>query len=604
MPLKVKTYDSYLIRKTRARVRPSNFLYIDTETRTVEDGKVIKHRMKMAWTCHVRVRHDRPTNSEKWMYWENPLDMQQYIESLSRVKTTLYIFAHNVFFDLQVSDFFYWFTKQGWSLDFVYDKGLVYILSISKGKNRIRCISTTNFFQTTLKKMGEMVGLPKLDVDFESASDEELSTYCHRDVEIIKLSIEQYLEFLDKHGFGNFMLTKASQAFTAYRTRFLSKKIYTHRDEELSDFEKQSYFGGRVECFHIGEVPGGPFISLDVNSMYSFVMRTFAYPTKVIDYIEKPDYDQIRTARHSHCLIAKVHIDTDEPAYPYRKNGKLTFPIGSFPTYLCTEGLNYAVNHNHLVRVDEMAVYEKDHIFADYVDYLYPLKDEYGAVGNLIWRQLVKDFLNSLYGKFAQKTALTEIDKDETFDGYYRKEITDLVTGKKEIITKLFNKTFIEWGEEIGKNSFIAIASHVTEYSRFYLYKLMKQAGLNNVLYVDTDSLKIRKKHRKYVGDYIDENRIGGLKVEDTFKKFTIYGPKDYETDNHKVMKGVPKRAEKIADNKYRYIGFLKQDSHLRKEVTRYFITQEVEKTLKREYNKGIVLPDGRVIPFKLSESS
>jgi hypothetical protein len=333
-------------------------------------------------------------------------------------------------------------------------------------------------------------------------------------------------------------------------------------------------------------------------------MRTFQYPTKVIDYIVKPDYDQIRTARYNHCLIAKVYLDTDEPAYPFRKNNKLTFPIGRFPTYLCTEGVNYAASHNHLVSVEEMAVYEKDHIFDDYVDYLYPLKDHYGELGNLIWRQLVKDFLNGLYGKFAQKTALIEEEIDETFDGYYRKEIQDLVTGKKEIITKLFNKTFIEWGEEIGKNSFIAIASHVTEYARFYLYKLMLQAGLNNVLYVDTDSMKLRKKHCKYVADYMDESRLGGLKVEDTFYTLKIFGPKDYETELHKVMKGVPKRAEKIGDNKYSYVGFLKQDSHLRKEVTRYFITQEVEKTLKREYNKGIVLPNGKVIPFKIDEPS
>lgn len=604
MSLKVKTFDSFLIRKTRSRVRPSNFLYIDTETRTEQEDTIIKHRMKMAWTCHVRKRPDRNTESTKWFYWENPLDMQQYIESLARVKTTLYIIAHNVFFDLQASDFYYWFTKQGWKLDFVYDKGLVYILSISKDKKRIRCISSTNFFQCSLKQLGKMVGLEKLDVDFEESTHEELKTYCHRDVEIVKLAIEQYLRFLDVHGFGNFMLTKASQAFTAYRTRFLSHKIYTHRDEELSEFEKEAYFGGRVECFQIGEVKNGPFISLDVNSMYSFVMRTFSYPTKVIDVIKNPDYDQIRVARHNNCVVAKVYLETDEPAYPLRKNNKIIFPVGRFPVYLCTEGLNYAVNHNHLVNVEEMAVYEKDHIFDDYVDYLYPLKDTYNEEGNLIWRQLVKDFLNGLYGKFAQKTALTEIEEDITFDGYYREEILDLVTGKKEIITKLFNKTFIEWGDKTGKNSFIAIAAHVTEYSRFYLYKLMKEVGLNNVLYVDTDSLKIRQKHRKYLADYIDENRIGGLKIEEKFKRFVIHAPKDYETEKHVIMKGVPSRAELTPEGAYKYIGFLKQDSHLRNQITRYFITKEVTKTLKREYNKGIVLDSGKVIPFKVDIAS
>ena len=130
----------------------------------------------------------------------------------------------------------------------------------------------------------------------------------------------------------------------------------------------------------------------------------------------------------------------------------------------------------------------------------------------------------------------------------------------------------------------------------------MKEVGLDKVLYVDTDSIKIRQKHKKPLNDYIHQTELGGLKLEKTFKRFYIHTLKDYESDNETVRKGVPKKAKINKDGKYEYISFLKQDSHLRKEVTRYFITREVTKVLKRTYDKGIVTASGKVLPFRLKE--
>jgi hypothetical protein len=604
MGLTAPDFEQRAIRRCGGAQRPSNVIYLDTETKTLEENGIIKHRMKMAWTCFVRYRPREQDNTEKWLYWENPISMQEYFESLTRKKTCLYILAHNVFFDLQVSDFFYYFTKEGWKLDFFYDKGLVYILSIHKGKKRIKCISTTNFFPTSLKNMGEMIGLEKLKVDFEQSGLEDLKIYCHRDVEIVKRTMEQYYSFLNKHDLGNFMSTKSSQAFVAYRHRFMNTKIFAHRNEEISEIEKLAYFGGRVEAGFIGEVPKGPFMSLDINSMYPFVMKLHPYPVKLIDSIENPSQDQVRYCLNKYCVIAEAYIETDEPAYAYRQGNRVIFPVGCFPVYLCSNGLQYAKDNNHLIKVKRLLVYEKGYIFADYVDYFYELKKAYRKDNEKVMEVLVKYFLNSLYGKFAQKKPLIEMEEDYTCDGYYRQETFDVVTGKKEIITKLFNKTFVEWGEEVGNNSFIAIAAHVTEYARFYLYKLMKTVGLPNVLYTDTDSLKIRSRNKKYLSDYIDESKLGLLKVEETFKRFVIHGPKDYETDNTVTIKGVPKKAKKLEEGKYRYIGFFKQDTHLRKEITRYFITKPVIKELKREYNKGTVTESGKVVPFKLNVSS
>ncbi|NVM24172.1 MAG: hypothetical protein HWN68_20630, partial [Desulfobacterales bacterium] len=189
-----------------------------------------------------------------------------------------------------------------------------------------------------------------------------------------------------------------------------------------------------------------------------------------------------------------------------------------------------------------------------------------------------------------------------TFDGYYREETLDAVTGKTEIVTKLFNKQIVAFDDKPGKNSFIAISAHVAEYGRFHLWKIIKGLGRDKALYCDTDSVKIRKRDLKFIRSALDQYELGALKVEEESKTLTLYGPKDYETESTVKLKGVPRHAVKLEDGKYRYTHFPRQDTHLRRQITRYFITTPMEKKLKRTYTKGKVLKDGRVIPITLSE--
>lgn len=602
MAILISQIAQFAIRKNHSSSLPTHILCFDTETKTKEVGTETRHRMDIGWSCYLRLRGKADLVSEKWLFHNDTERLWKYVEQLAKEKTILYIFGHNVFFDLQASDFFYYFTKWGWELDFWYDKAMTYILSIRKGKKRIKCLSTTNYFPIALKKLGSLVGIEKLEVDFDTVDPETLSIYCKRDVEIVKAGVLFYLQFIVKHDLGAFRPTRASQAYGAYRHRFYHTKIYIHRNEDISNFEREAYHGGRVDCYQLGVIDYGPFISLDVNSMYPYVMKTFGYPVKLIDEIANPDLETINSCLANKCIVARCSIKTGEHAYGVMHDNKFIFPVGKFWCNLCTPAIRYAVDNHHLLAIEQMYVYDKAWIFGDYVDYFYTLKKEYKKQGNKIMETLAKDMLNSLYGKFAQKRPLIEENLDMTCDGYWREETLDLVTGKTEIVTKLFNKVFIEWGEETAKNSFVAISAHVTEYARMLLWKIIKDIGIEKVLYCDTDSIKIRKRDLRFVQHPIDNFMLGALKVEDEFKQFTIHGPKDYETEKECRIKGVPRHATKISDNKFQYTNFPRQDTHLRKKITRYFITEPMIKELNRTYTKGQVDETGRVTPFELSD--
>lgn len=594
----MRQYKQHNLRGNKGSQRPHNILFLDVETRqrTLEDEQ--HHYFDLGWTCYVQPR-SKGRNTVSWRFHNDPFELWKYADSLVKPKKTLWVIGHNVFFDLQSSDFFNYFTKWGWSLEFTYDQGLTYILVIRKDYRTIKVLSTTNFYPFSLKKLGEFLGLPKLDVSFESSSREELSTYCKRDVEICKAIFENWIAFIDSNDLGNFALTRASQAFTAYRHRFMPKSITINDEKDIKDWERNAYFGGRTECFQIGKIDGGPFVTLDVNSMYPYVMKNNKYPVRFLSYSDCPRHDLIEYNLAHYAVVAEIEVETEEPAYCIINDGKLIFPIGSFTCWVCTRGLSYAIRKGHLKRIKQIAYYEKEYIFADYIDYFMGLKTLYSQQNNHLMRQTAKIFLNALYGKFGQKKPITIEEESVDEKGYWKEEIADLVSGEMLTVTQLFNTRFATYGKTSSTKSFPAIAAHITEDARFHLWDIITSIGRNKVLYSDTDSVKIRKKDLPFVDYPMDNDKLGALKNEGEDQELTIYGPKDYETESCWKAKGVPKSAERIGPGQFKYNEFPRQNTHLRAKNPRYYIVKSRIKYLEREYNKGTVLEDGQVIPFR-----
>lgn len=581
---------------------PRRMLFFDTETKKQIVGDTEKHRMDIAWSCYWRRRGGGDKDTETWKFWEGTYPLAKYIEGLTHQKESLWVFAHNAFFDLQVSDFFYYFTKWGWVLDFVFDKGLTYILVIHKEKQSIKVVSTTNYFDTSLKEVGKLVNLEKLEVDFEKISREDLSTYCRRDVEIMMRALKLYFEFIRVNDLGKFGLTRASQAFNAYRHRFMNTKIYIHTNEKAVELERSAYMGGRVECFRFGEQKGGPFLSLDVNSMFPYIMKNVPLPVRLIDYRVGPPLHIIEAGLRKFCMVAHVSLDTNIPLYAVRRNFKVIFPTGRFKAYVCTPLLTEAMKRGHLIKIHCLSAYEVGTLFSEYVDFFYMLKQRYKKEGNAILEKTAKIFLNSLYGKFAQWSSLEERIEDKTCDGYYRLETLDLVTGETEIEYKLFNTIVRQWGKEPAKNSLIAISAHITEWARLILWNIIEGIGKNRVLYCDTDSIKIRKEFLPFVSYPIDPDKLGSLKVEGEFKDFTIWGAKNYITEKERRIKGIPRSAEEIDEFTFKYPSFPKQATHMRHRIMRHHIVEQMIKEAKPRYDKGDVLPDGTTRPYVLNE--
>lgn len=357
--------------------------------------------------------------------------------------------------------------------------------------------------------------------------------------------------------------TTASLAMTVFKTNYpddYKKAVSTFYRSDIGKsnekFIRESYCGGRTEVFTPYLKDGYHY---DVNSLYPYVMKTFAIP------FGKPKHYVGDAARNTFKYwynteqgagFLKCDIDVPNtlfiPPLPVKRKGKLIFPVGHLSGTWTFDEIKLALEMGCKInKIYECLYFGKvDYIFKDFIEYFEKIK----TTSEGAKKTFAKLMQNSLYGKFGmrriRKTFLhiTELAKcEERFeeDGL-RYFIWDnpLVDGGKFLEAEVESKA-----EYIQPH----IAAYVTSLARIVLYKgLMAQYKKGIVSYCDTDSIAGQA---KMIEDMIHDKEYGKWKLESIIKEGLFIQPKLYyenglvvkkdgslEAKETKKWKGVPSR--------------------------------------------------------------
>lgn len=614
----------HALRRNPASHRPSNLLFLDTETAVAYTTPGIQwQRFRLGVTCWLRRRFGGREDSEKWALHLTPESLCAEIQNRTRDKSSLFVFASNPGFDLWVLKFYTYFARLGWKASFIYDEGLRFILVCRLGKRTIKVCALQNYYPVGIKAIGDWLGLPKGDTDPLTATDSELVLYCKRDVEILKAAVCKHIDLCEQNDMGAWGLTLSSQAFNAFRHKHLDGRVWVHREADVLAFERQAYFGGRTEAFRIGTYNDGPYVEYDVNGLYPAMMQRYKFPVNLKGVLRNPTLGQVRAALERGCVVAEIDLDTEAPLWAVSMKGRTCFPTGRFRAFVCSMGLATAMATGALKAVVRMVVYKRAPLFQTFIDDFYYLKERYKTDGDNVGEKWCKLLMNSLYGKFGQANPI-QVDKRHTESvGFYRQQHITKDPATLAIMTQLMHTIWVHSGRQEHRDSMPVVAAHVTEYGRFYLARLISMVGWEKVLYCDTDSLILAERDAAPLQEMLDPIRLGMLDKRRTIHSLTIHGLKDYVRDGERVTKAVPKNAFEYTPGVFicesfpgtktllkRPKGLEIPDSHIFEftpaEVLDFqgaglFPVITRAKVLDRTYNKGEVLENGQVKPYHLT---
>ena len=380
--------------------------------------------------------------------------------------------------------------------------------------------------------------------------------------------------------------TISSNALLLFRKYFF-KDYWTRKHDIRQELEQQAYYGGRTECFKRGTFDCYEY---DINSAYLSIMRDNVFPDmRTSHYIQGGQtWRKYWERGYQMIMRCKVHVPCQYiPVLPFRINGKLCFPWGTFTGVWTNVELAEAMKHGtEIIECYDFVYYRHSKpYFKDFAEYVWEKRKEYKEQKNKGMDLMIKKIGNSLYGKFAQKN-----EKDEyfgyldEFDGVLPNECLIAKDGNgREYLT-------IKGKPEPSSHYFPAIAAFITSFCRLKLLKGIK-ANEKSVIYCDTDSIKVTEPAK---GIWVTKE-LGGWTYEGNCECVSFYKPKMYG----KKRKGVPKRAKLIyEDEKEEHYEFEKplreREAVRRKDIPNKWI--KVHKVLlkdddKREWDENTSLP-------------
>ncbi len=580
---------------------PPRLIFFDTETTPVKisDHKT-RHDLRLGCAVYWQRPAPRRPEREVWLEFRDADALWDFVEQHAYKGERLVVVAHNLAFDGTVTAAFPSLLARGWIVKALISERSLNIWRFVKDGRAIMFMDSLNLFRAPLADLGDVLGVPKLPIDFDTATDAELSAYCKRDVEILLALFRRYGDFLRRHDLGSFRPTIASQALGTYQHKYMKKPIYIHANPYATAIERRGYHGGRCECYFLGDLPDGTYYHLDVNSLYPHIMASTPVPWRLIGVRLDCEFGEFEDIIQKHTLIADVLLDTNVPAYPHVIEGRLTFPVGKFWTTLAGPELVHAWEGGRVLDVGEVALYDSAVLFADFVRDMYDLRLRYRRGRNQPFSAFCKYLMNSLYGKFGQMGRTwrrlgdappSDVWYDIGYCGDGTPYVERAIGGKHEAL-------------EVGGNSvntFVAIPAVITSAGRLFLWDLLERAGVDHVFYCDTDSVLVDQEGYRALRGHVARGRVlGKLRLIQRVESGTIRGPKDYTFGNRTAMKGIRRTAEKLGEGRYKQDAFPSFRAILESGDLTEFVVKKQVKTLSREYSKGVLLPTGRVVPIRL----
>jgi hypothetical protein len=380
-------------------------------------------------------------------------------------------------------------------------------------------------FDFSLEKFGAVFcpEIPKGSIDFEGGvifdpKNQDHIDYSKRDSELLLKSLIRYDDLLYENFDIHLRLTIAGTAMAAWQ-RTLKKESaddYAEKyfnDKENETFVRSGYFGGLV--FLTSTRPHDDATTHDINSSYPYQMVNHDMPigracrTKLWDSRRLGLYDV--SVRAPKSLVV--------PILPLRDKKGIVWPAGSFRTTVTSEEIKFAVAQGYVIEKihDGLVWHETGRPFEVFISRCKYLRVHYKDTA---LEFVAKKLQNSLYGKFGSRrtrrkfySSIPEPEENQSEE-------------EAGVGFEPWGKFFIREERSDDMQCLPQWAVFITAYARLHLLRAAYEAGPENCLYGDTDSLTL--KAGVTLPPEICGTEYGQWKPDKNWQSFRARGPKVY----------------------------------------------------------------------------
>lgn len=629
------------LRENKACQIPTKHLIFDCETLPVAHPTRANRQVHILrlGVC-AAFRWDRGKVSRRTTHtFTSGEEFWDLVDRYAEPKKSLWIWAHNLGFDLTATRMWDAFDAQRFTLFpalqsparegeqprrtglLVTQDPPTIVQFRTQRAALVTAVDTLNYLCKPLSDIGEMVGLLKLPMPAWQAEDREWENYCSNDVEILERFVLGLLRTVRECDLGNLRFSAAGQGYAAWRHSKPTPVVDFCQSAEVKADERLAYYGARVWVHFAGKVltedrvdphcgpddadvvptmTSGPVYRLDMNSQYPFVMEREMYPSRYLKTVHNWDVARLMQAMKGVCVVAQVSIETDRVPFPCRRSGRTAWVLGKFTTWLCGPELLRALKLGAVRQVYKAHLYSADRIFAPFAQRLLQARENARIAGDSVRASLCKVFANALHGKLAQRPvqwahvpgAVPPMDW-----GTWCKWDADAQIARtfRAIAGQVQERH--QGGER--EESFPAISAYVTAFAREEMRKAIACAGPYNALYEDADSLHVTDAGLKALQahNWVHPTRPGAFKLVGTALSSHYRGLKDYRFGEMEIVAGLSGEAIEASPHLFRALRFIGLNGLLGAGAPQGPLVDVVTRERPHGSIPGRILPTGFVEP-------
>lgn len=395
---------------------------------------------------------------------------------------------------------------------------------------------------------------------------DEILAYLESDCRNLYSLVSKFVERFDRK------LTIGTTAMQELRKLHPFNRTNTAHDKQFRPY----YFGGRVEAFEKGAIPGNWKV-YDVNSMYPHAMRNFRHPTgTAYNHIIKPRINADGTIGRFTAPFFLRAIVRNRGALPFRTKQGLDFNVEQGEFFICSHELQKGVEYGRIEIISTIEAFVSCHsiTFDQYVDTFMAEKIAGKQNKDKAAEMFAKFILNSSYGKFGQ-------NPDNYEDYLLIRDGEPWPSGDWELHELHPNGSI--WSRPSPRNSYfdVAIAASITSAARSILLEAMEHS--TRAIYCDTDSIICED-----LQEDLSNTELGKWKVEiDKADMAFIGGKKLYALFNgpncvKTASKGVRLSGTEIAlicSDAVKSVKTFKTSPNFKLDGTAKFVDREVKRT-------------------------
>lgn len=484
---------------------------------------------------------------------ECPDDFWKFLATKRDLHKCTWVFGHNLGYDLTLLKIWDWLDSGAATLVDCVLEDPPTIITVRMGKRLVKFVDTLNYWRLSVPDLAKCMQSTRVDMVQGLSRQSPDSEVCKWHVSVIEQAVLRLIHRTSEMLHCSFRATAASLSWAAWKSCFLAKKLPLHSQPLARKLERASYFGGRVLVERVGSIRE-PVSVLDVQSLYPSVMATSDLPCRLVKHTRLLKPAELAAALRDYDAVADVSLGYGCYNFPVRTAGVPDFSNDPGRTCLAGDELRLAANSGQIRYVHEATLYQRCNIFASFVRHFWRLRKSATEAGNRADAMIWKLFLNSLYGKFAQKGRRWS-DAPHIFSRGRYKYWWHTLAGSKSFVRcrDLAGKVETEETGPEPQQAAPAIAAAITANARVRMETDFHICGAANVLYSDTDSIHTLlpgRERLERVGR-VRAGVLGFLRQVTHGHNATYWGRQHYKVGNTLVCSGLKATAVEVSDGIY-----------------------------------------------------